>query len=112
MNKITPLLVVLSTITLCSCASNINKEKYNSNIISNNVEELDNKPIYKQELNDGKVEVYIFTSYTSSGGGYYHLLTTYDAPLTLESYNTYFTINKDNVTTYYSIPMFQYTFSV
>ena len=96
-------LLLLSCMCICACSS------LNNNI-DNKETPIDNTPLFKQDLNSGKCEVYTFTSYGSTA--YYHLLETYDAPLTLSSYNSYFTINKDNITTYYSIPMFQYTFSV
>lgn len=104
MKKIFSLLPLLC---ICACSSINNKEQ---EPISQTDITVDNTPLYSQDINKGKIEVYHFSSYSSVA--YYHILTTYDAPCSIETYSNYFKIDKDSVSYYYSMPMFQYSFSV
>lgn len=103
MNKLLKLLPIL--VCVCSCSSLNNKETTNKS------EYTHNETYSEITLSNGAIEVYCFNNYGSSATSY-HLITTYDSPCSLTNYNNYFTILKDSVTYYYSIPMFQYYFSI
>lgn len=97
-------LMLLPLLCVCACSPLINNKEETPVIAE------DTNTVYTIELTSGKLEVYIFNSYGSVA--YYHEFETYDAPLTLDSYVNSFVVNKDNVSYYYSIPMFQYYLSL
>lgn len=97
-------LMLLPLLCVCACSPLINNKEQTPVIAE------DTNTLYTIELTSGKVNISIFTSYGSVA--YYHECETYDAPLTLDSYINSFVIKKDNVSYYYSIPMFQYNFVI
>lgn len=96
-------LMLLPLLCVCACSPLINNKE--TQVIAE-----DTNTIYTIELTSGKLYVSIYSSYGSVA--YYHSLETYDAPLTLDSYVNSFVVKKDNVSYYYSIPMYQYNFVI